>query len=179
MTDRPRTATALLVGARNGVTTGLPVTINGELEAWTGGAAAGVWIDVTIVVEAFVAGAIGTISVTVTVEMAASVTVTVTILPPWFACAELDAAAGDPAGGAFVGAAAAGWTGACRPAGTGAGLGLSEATCGSAVGFTRNGVAMAAETPAEAALEPDTWAAMNLPTEATGFEDRVMSIQDV
>jgi hypothetical protein len=58
-------------------------------------------------------------------------------------------------------------------------LGLSAATCGSAVGFTRNGVAMAAEIPADKALVPDTWAAMKLPAGATTFEVRVMSMQEV
>jgi hypothetical protein len=82
MTDRPRTATALFVGARNGVTTGLSVAMNTELEALEGGAATGVWIEVTKVVVGFEAVTMGTTSVTVTVEMAASVTVTVTILAP-------------------------------------------------------------------------------------------------
>jgi hypothetical protein len=36
MTGRPRTVTALFVGARNGVTTGLPVTMTTELEGLEG-----------------------------------------------------------------------------------------------------------------------------------------------
>lgn len=108
----------------------------------------------------------GTTSVTVWVEICCSVTVTVTILPPWFAFAEL-VAAGDAAGDAAAGDAAAvdvakagACVGACVGAGTfagtGAGLGLSVATCGSADGFIRIGVAILAGTPADKALSPDT-----------------------
>jgi hypothetical protein len=106
MTDRPRTATALFVGARNGVTTGLPVAIMAELEGWDGGVAIELWVEA--VDGGGEALTVGTILVTVTVWIAASVTVTVTILPPWFAIAELDAAgdtaAGDVAAGATAGA---------------------------------------------------------------------------
>jgi hypothetical protein len=126
MTDRPRTATALFGGARNGVTTGLPVTIDTD-EGLEGGAAGAFWIEV---------GTVETIWVTVTVVRDCSVTVTVTSLaPPWFAFAEFDAAAGaegaagdTAAGDATAGDGAAGWAGAFTPAGTGAGLGLSGAT---------------------------------------------------
>jgi hypothetical protein len=44
VTDRPRTATALFRGGRNGVTTGLPVTIDTG-EGLEGGAAGAFWIE--------------------------------------------------------------------------------------------------------------------------------------
>jgi hypothetical protein len=135
----------------------------------------------------------GTTSVTVMVEICCSVTVTVTILPPWFAFAELvaagdaagDAAAGDAAAldvaaaGACVGTCVGICVGAGTFAGTGAELGSSAVTCGSADGFIRIGVAILDETPADKALVPDTWAAMKLPAGATGCEVRVMSMQEV
>jgi hypothetical protein len=58
-------------------------------------------------------------------------------------------------------------------------LGLSVATCGSADGFIRIGVAILAETPADKAPRPDSWAALKLPAGATGSEVRVMSMQEV
>jgi hypothetical protein len=135
----------------------------------------------------------GTTSVTVMVEICCSVTVTVTILPPWFAFAELvaagdaagDAAAGDAAAldvaaaGACVGTCVGICVGAGTFAGTGAEFGSSAVTCGSADGFIRIGVAILDETPADKALVPDTWAAMKLPAGATGCEVRVMSMQEV
>ena len=136
----------------------------------------------------------GTTSVTVMVEICCSVTVTVTILPPWFAFAELvaagdaaagDAAAGDTAAGdvaaagACVGTCVGICVGASAVGGTGAGLGSSAVTCGSADGFIRIGVAILDETPADKALVPDTWAAMKLPAGATGCEVRLMSMQEV
>jgi hypothetical protein len=58
-------------------------------------------------------------------------------------------------------------------------LGLSVATCGSAEGFIRIGVAILVETPADKAPRPDTWAALKLPAGATGSDVRVMSMQEV
>jgi hypothetical protein len=128
--------------------------------------------------------AIGTIWVTVTVWSAFSVTVTVTKPEvAWLVgvCAgpgELAAVATEVAAAGAAGAAAGG-VGDSTPDGAATVLILSVATEANAVGFTMNGVARASETAADRARVPDTCAATNFPAEATGFEVREISMQDV
>jgi len=122
--------------------------------------------------------AIGTIWVTVTVWSAFSVTVTVT-KPEVAWLVGVCAGPGELAAVATEVAAAAAGVGDSTPDGTATVLILSVATEANAVGFTMNGVARASETAADRARIPDTCAATNFPAEATGFEVREISMQDV